>query len=217
MLGAGENGNTGYLTTNACSVYYLALDLAAGDPFIINNNFPLQARPLPRTGFAPGRQSEVGEQTQQESYYLLGGMQLHIPKLGLTTSLVGVPAINGEWNVSWLGNQAGYLTGTAFPTWSGNTVITGHVWNADNSPGIFLDLKELSYGDLIQIYAWGDVYTYQVQSNRLVSPYTTQAVLGHKEGDWVTLFTCEGYGQYWGDYGYRRVVQAFLLNISPAD
>ena len=215
-LGAGENGTTGFLTSNACTTFYLTLDLDTGDPFIINNNFPLEARPLPDTGFAPGQITSLAPQSKERSYQNLGGMWLEIPDLKLQVPLVGVPAVNGEWNVSWLGNNAGYLSGTAFPTWSGNTVITGHVWNADNQPGIFLDLKDLVYGDQILIHAWGEVYRYQVAANRRVSPLAPKAVLEHKDGDWITLFTCEDYGEFWGDYGYRRMVQAVLVDITPS-
>ena len=216
VLGAGENGTTGFLTSNACTSFYLALDLAAADPFIINNNLPLKALPLPATGFTPGQVSEIPAQPAETSYQKLGGLWLELPSLGVSTNIMGVPAVDGEWDVTWLGNQAGYLIGTAFPTWAGNTVITGHVWNADNSPGIFLNLKSLQYGDQIRIHAWGEIYTYQVTENRRISPNTPGSVLEHKDGDWVTLFTCEGYGEYWGGYGYRRMVQAVLIDISPA-
>jgi len=66
----------------------------------------------------------------------------------------------------------------------------------------------------VRIHAWGDVYTYQVAVSRRVSPLAPKAVLEHKDGDWITLFTCEDYGEYWGDYGYRRMVQAVLVNVS---
>ena len=216
MLGNGEDGNTGFLTSNACTTFYLTLDLAAGDPFVINNNFPLQARPLPATGFAPGKVTELDRQPELKSYQLLSGFWLEVPDLGMQAPLVGDPAVNGEWDVSWLGNNTGYLMGSAFPTWEGNTVITGHVWNADNQPGIFVDLKPLSYGDIVRIHAWGDVYTYQVTQNRRVSPYAPKAVFEQKDGDWITLFTCEDYGEYWGDYGYRRMVQAVLVDVSSS-
>jgi LPXTG-site transpeptidase (sortase) family protein len=93
-------------------------------------------------------------------------------------------------------------------------VITGHVWNADNSPGVFVDLKNLRYGDPIYIHAWGKVYTYQVQSNKVVSPFVSRSVLKHRERDWVTLFTCEEYAQYLGEYSYRRVVEAVLIKVT---
>ena len=214
-LGNGENADTGFLTSNACTTFYLSLDLAAGDPMIINNNIPLERLPLPDTGFPPGQVTELTQQPPQKAYQALSGMRLDIPAIEVSTPLVGVPAAGGAWDVSWLGGRAGYLAGSAFPTWAGNTVITGHVWNADNQPGVFLDLKKLVQGDEIRLHAWGMVYTYMVQENRLISSDTPGLVFEHKEGDWVTLFTCEGYAQFLGDYGYRRMVQAQLIEVRP--
>jgi hypothetical protein len=42
ILGNGENGTTGYLTSNTCTTFYYTFDLEDGDPYIINNNFPLK-------------------------------------------------------------------------------------------------------------------------------------------------------------------------------
>lgn len=44
-LGNSENGNTGFLTSNACTPFYLAFNLKPlpGDPAIINSNIPLHA------------------------------------------------------------------------------------------------------------------------------------------------------------------------------
>jgi len=42
ILGSGENGSTGFLTSNACTPHYTTIDLAPGDPAVINNNFPFQ-------------------------------------------------------------------------------------------------------------------------------------------------------------------------------
>jgi len=213
-LGNGENADTGFLTSNACTTFYLSFDLEAGDPNIINNNIPLERLPLPDTGFAPGRVTELALQPEEKAYQAMADLQLEIPRIGIMTNLMGIPAVDGAWDVSWLGTQVGYLEGTAFPTWPGNTVITGHVWNADNSPGIFVDLKNLRYGDPIYIHAWGKIYTYQVQSNRVVSPFVSRSVLKHRERDWVTLFTCEEYAQYLGEYSYRRVVEAVLIKVT---
>ena len=214
-LGNGENADTGFLTSNACTTFYLSLDLAAGDPMIINNNIPLERLPLPDTGFPPGQVTELTQQPPHKAYQALSGMRLDIPAIEVSTSLVGVPAAGGDWDVSWLGEQAGYLAGSAFPTWAGNTVITGHVWNADNQPGVFRELRNLAQGDEIRLHAWGMVYTYWVQESRLISSDVPGLVFEHKEGDWVTLFTCEGYAQYLGDYSFRRMVQAQLVEVRP--
>jgi LPXTG-site transpeptidase (sortase) family protein len=213
-LGNSENADSGFLTSAVCTEFYLSFELEPGDPTIINNNFPLERLPLPDTGFAPEQVTDLALQPEKNAYQAMGYMQIEIPRIDVETSLVGIPAVDGAWDVSWLGTEVGYLEGSAFPTWPGNTVITGHVWNADDSPGIFVDLKNLRYGDLIYIHAWGKTYTYQVRSNRLVLPFDSRSVLEHRELDWVTLITCEGYAGQLGEYSYRRVVEAVLTEVT---
>jgi large repetitive protein len=125
----------------------------------------------------------------------------------------GVPQSSNGWDVTWLGNSAGYLHGSAFPTLPGNTVITGHVWNADDSPGIFVRVKDLQYGDQFYIYAWGQTYTYEVRANELVMANDLSAVFHPEQYDWVTLLTCENYDQNSGAYLYRRIVRAVLMRV----
>ena len=73
-------------------------------------------------------------------------MRLVIPILGLDMPIVGVPLASEGWDLSWLGSQAGYLEGTAYPTLPGNTGITAHVYTADGLPGPFVNLGSLSWG-----------------------------------------------------------------------
>ena len=113
--------------------------------------FTLGQMSLPNTGFAPGMQAALSEATT----YASTGLTLEIPKLGLEMPIVGVPQGLDGWDVSWLGQQAGFLQGTAFPTLAGNTVITGHVWGADNLPGPFAELGSLRHGDRFTINARG--------------------------------------------------------------
>lgn len=42
VLGNGENGSTGFLTSADCTPYYFTFNLESGDPFIINNNYPMR-------------------------------------------------------------------------------------------------------------------------------------------------------------------------------
>ncbi len=141
-------------------------------------------------------------------------LTLVIPSLAVEMPIVGIPLENGNWDVSWLGDNAGYLYGTAFPTWQGNTALTGHVWGADNQPGPFYQLKTLSFGDKVQIRAWGMVYTYEVRENQIALPHRVSTVLQHEEYDWLTLLTCEFYNPFNGNYVFRRVVRAVLVDIS---
>ena len=127
--------------------------------------------------------------------------------------IVSVPFVGNNWDVSWLGESVGYLPGSAFPTWQGNTVLTGHVWDANNQPGLFADLKRLRFDDRIEIHAWGSTYIYTVRESRLVSPSALNIVMQHKERDWVTLLTCEDYRLSGDKYAFRRLVRAVLVDV----
>ena len=84
-------------------------------------------RSLPATGFAPSKVTTLPDQTVEQTYADLGDLWLEIPGLGIKTSIVGVPRSDDAWNVDSLWEQAGWLQGSAFPTWQGNSVVTGHV------------------------------------------------------------------------------------------
>lgn len=177
-------------------------------------NFALQnISRLPSTGFAPGRTTLLPEQTPQTIYASLGDLWLEIPSLGVQQNIVGVPQTNTGWDVSWLGRNIGYLNGTAFPTWAGNTVLTGHVYDAYGQPGPFAQLKTLNYGDKIEIKAFGQTYTYEVRERNLILPNRVSSVLQHEEYDWVTLVTCEFYNPFTEDYLFRRAVRAVLVDV----
>jgi LPXTG-site transpeptidase (sortase) family protein len=170
------------------------------------------ASALPATGFAMGEVTTLPYQPAAKAYESTA-MTLDIPKLGVSMPIVGVPQSGSEWDVTWLGNSAGYLYGSAFPTWAGNTVITGHVWDAYNQPGAFAEIKTLKYGDQIEIQAWGQTYTYEVRESRLVTKKNTNVVFQSEQYDWVTLVTCEFYNPFSGEYLFRRAVRAVLVSV----
>jgi LPXTG-site transpeptidase (sortase) family protein len=196
-------------TTSIWSVAGLELNNGAADAQI---GFTLLASQLPGTGFAPGQGANLPAQALSQTYSSTG-LTLDIPALEIETSIVGVPQTGDSWDVSWLGSDAGWLNGTAFPTWNGNSVITGHVWNADNTPGIFVDLKQLHYGDHILVHAFGQTYTYEVRENSIVSPDQSDVVLKHEDQAWITLLTCEDYNALHNTYSSRRMVRAVLVGV----
>lgn len=111
-----------------------------------------------------------------------------------------------------MGYSAGYLEATAYPTWAGNTSITAHVWNADNTPGPFVDLDTLTHGDQVIIHAWGQEHVYEVRTLTEVSPDNLSA-LPHSDYDALTLITCKGFDEASGKYDWRLAVKAVLIDV----
>ena len=166
---------------------------------------------LPSTGFAPNR---ISVRPLQSIHYAdLGDLWLEIPRLGMQAPIVGVPQTDGNWDVTWLGNSAGWLNGTAFPTWAGNSVLTGHVYGADGQPGPFVHINGLWYGDQIIIHAGGGAYVYEVRQVMQVTPGAVSAAITHEQAPWVTLITCRGYDEASNSYLYRVVVRAALVEV----
>jgi LPXTG-site transpeptidase (sortase) family protein len=167
---------------------------------------------LPETGFAPGVITQLPLQPAELAYQS-AGIVLEIPRLGVRTDVVTIPFRDGGWDVTWLGNSAGYLEGSAYPTWEGNTVITAHNWTPLNQPGIFADLNDLMYGDQIKVHAFGQTYTYEIRSRQLISSRNLYSAFKTESLDWVTLMTCESFDETSGDYRFRRLVRAVLVSV----
>lgn len=170
---------------------------------------------IPVTGFPQGEVTRLDAQPAAKAYASTE-ILIEIPKLGLKTSIVGVPQTDNGWDVSWLGRNAGWLNGSAFPTWKGNSVITAHVWDAYNKPGPFAGLIDLQYGDQIRIHAYGQIYTYEITESSLVLPSNISSAFRHEEKSVLTLITCEGYQEKNGTYTHRRMVRAVLVKVEQA-
>jgi LPXTG-site transpeptidase (sortase) family protein len=174
----------------------------------------IPAPELPATGFAPGVITQVEPRPPAETAPRLASLRLVIPDLGLDVPIVAVPLYDGQWELSWLGEQAGHLEGTAFPTWPGNSVLTGHVYLANGQPGPFFGLEQLRWDDEIVLRAFGLRYVYRVRQALRVSPGDL-SVLAHEELAWLTLITCQGYNPSQGTYAWRWVTRAVLVEVSP--
>ncbi len=167
---------------------------------------------LPDTGFAPNVMTTVPQQPENKTYQVMGDVWLEVPALNLRTSIVGVPLANGEWDVTWLGRQAGWLHGTAFPSYAGNSVLTGHVYMANGAPGPFVDLSSLSWDDRIIVHAFGYQYVYEVRQSSTVTPGNLSP-LQHEELPWLTLLTCKGFDEASNSYDFRVGVRAVLVEV----
>ena len=166
----------------------------------------------PETGFAPGVVTMLPEQPVENAYSDLGSLWLEVPKLNVESSIVGVYYRGGEWKVSWLDSDIGYLQGSAFPTWVGNTVLVGHNYLRTGQPGPFADLDTLRYGDRVVIHAWGEEYIYEVRISQLVTADDIR-LFGSSDYDILTLVTCEDFDEETEGYSHRIVVQAVLIDV----
>ncbi len=197
---------------NAASTERRYDPLNPADVYVVSSSALLTIPSLPQTGFAPGRITALPSQSTEEQYIALDSLWMEIQKLGVRMNIVGVPFDEANWNLTWLGNQAGYLEGTAYPTHSGNSALTGHAYLADGTPGPFAKLDQLRYGDQIVVHINGQRYIYEVRQNQLVSP-ADLSVLKHEKYAWLTLITCKSYNERVGDYLYRVSVRAVLVKV----
>jgi LPXTG-site transpeptidase (sortase) family protein len=166
---------------------------------------------IANTGFEAGVKTPLDVAKRPE--YNPTGLTLAIPAIKVNSSIAGVERKDGNWDISWLQDQAGWLEGTAYPTWSGNSVLTAHVVNADGKPGVFSRLKYLKLGDFVFIYNSGYRYTYRIVSNDYVQPDDI-SVLDHKEKPYLTLITCDGFDLKTKTYLRRVAVRAVLIDVS---
>jgi LPXTG-site transpeptidase (sortase) family protein len=167
---------------------------------------------LPNSGFAPNIITILPEKPA-DLYSSYPDLEIEIPSLGLNTEIVGLPLIDKKWDVSWLGNQLGYLEETAFPTWNGNSVITGHVYDANGQPGPFINLKNMRYGEQVIVSSYGQRYRFEVREVLTVAPDDIKAALKHQEQPWITLLTCQGYDEKVNSYASRVLVRAVLVEV----
>jgi LPXTG-site transpeptidase (sortase) family protein len=167
---------------------------------------------IPKTGFAPNRVTVLPRQPDNKAYAALGPVWLYIPKLGVESNIIGVPQVNGTWDVSWLNNDIGWLEGSAFPTLSGNSVLTGHYFNSNGSAGPFRYLGQLAVGDQMIVRYYGTSYVYQVRSLQQVDPSKIDIMMKHEDSAWLTLVTCVDYLAD-NNFKYRLIVRAEFVGV----
>jgi LPXTG-site transpeptidase (sortase) family protein len=136
--------------------------------------------------------------------------------LDVNIPIFGVELRNGNWDVSWLWDQAGWLEGTTYPTSNGNSLLTAHVVTADGKNGPFANLKTLTVDDYVFIYNSRNRYIYKVNSINFVKP-DDMSVFSHKDDSWITLITCDSYDEEIGTYLLRVVVRTQLVEVQELE
>ena len=177
---------------------------------------PATSTLIPVTGFDPNKVTLLPIQPADKSYKALDNIRIEIPTLGINYSIVGVSLNKNNWDLTWLKDSVGYLEGSAYPTFNGNTVLTAHVKDANKNAGPFSDIKGMQLGDRILLHAYGKIYVYEVQENLKISPNDISAAFKHQEYSWITLVTCEDYNAKIEEYHNRRMVRAVLISVVSA-
>ena len=175
---------------------------------------PSGPKELPKTGFAPNVVTKLPNKSVH--YQAYNQLRIRIPKLGVDAEILGVPYADGNWDVTWLGGNVGWLQNTAYPatTGAGNSVLTGHLTNHYGQPGVFSGLERLGYGDQIIIEAFGETFTYIVDETMTVYHDTPQVLSQNVDLPVLTLITCKFYNSQTNSYDGRIVVKAKLASIS---
>ena len=165
---------------------------------------------LPETGFAPGQLSHVELDIDAKPVPLTNDYRLQISNLGIDIPIVRIPRTEEGWNLNWLAGQAGYLENTAYPTRSGNSVLTAHAYLPSGIPGPFVDIDQLGWGDRFIISAPEADYLYEVRQQYYVTP-DDFSPFENTTADRVTLITCYQFDEQSGAYRWRTIVQAVLI------
>jgi LPXTG-site transpeptidase (sortase) family protein len=197
--GGGSNGDNGGGSTGNSSLA----------------KFSISGVLIPVTGFAPDVTTTIPAQPMEDTYKSTGVLRLEIPSLSINKQIVGIQFKNKGWDVKWLEDSIGYLEGSAYPTWSGNSVLTGHATDANGNITSFGYIRELAVGEKIMIHSNGMIYIYQVKENRLILPSSIESLFKHQDYSWITLVTCENYNEDLGKYTSRRIVRAVLISVIP--
>jgi LPXTG-site transpeptidase (sortase) family protein len=187
--------------------------VSSTDDALVERPEPKKVEALPTTGFAPNQITSLPLQSVDKAYTAYSDFWLEIPKLGVRVDIVGVPMSNYGWDVTWLDDEAGWLSGTTYPTWPGNSVVTAHVWDAFDRAGPFVDLNELQWGDRVIVHLNGSSYVFEVRSKHTVKPDDMSLVEREEDYAWLNLLTCQGFDEESNVYQYRLIVRAVLVDV----
>lgn len=137
------------------------------------------------TGFWKTPHYPKPQQTQASQQQISEPSHISISKIGVDADIVRGGIVKGEWILS--DTQVLYLPTSGRLGEGFNTVLYGH-----KKPGLFIDLKNLSKGDLIEVSDnQGRKFTYSVYQVEYIEPRQTEKLISTQKDD-LTMFTCDG-------------------------
>lgn len=163
---------------------------------------------LPETGFSAVNAAVLPKQPKDLNYKPLR-WKLEIPSISVEADIVGVPKVNDEYPVAWLGSSAGLLEGSSLPG-QGQSYITGHNHLNTMEAGPFAMIKYLTEGDRIFVTDPGSrMQTFEVYRNSKISETDFDGLYRISDSDEysLTLITCEDERPD-GGYENRRIIAA---------
>lgn len=165
--------------------------------------FPIDVE-LPQTGLTGAPQAGKAAAVR----YRRTGMELMIPSLGVSSEIVTVDAVDGQYPVESLGMDAGLLGGTALPG-KGISVIAGHNTLNQEEYGPFALLTELRPGDRFFVRTNQGLTVFSIYANEKIGAMdgATLNELASRYENTLTLLTCEDERPE-GGYASRRIVAA---------
>lgn len=145
-----------------------------------------------------------------EAFEVPDGARLVIPKLEVEADIQGVELGAYTWDVSQLGDNAGFLDGLEWFDAERNTVLVGHVDHGTDVPGVFYALDTLEPDDEILVLDGQRERHYRVAEVFTVDD-SDLSVLYPGESSMLTLITCDDdtYDPEHGHYTDRIVVTAY--------
>ena len=167
---------------------------------------------LPATGITGGSAVPLSGKPAALNYRPLG-MELQIPTLGLSSEIVTVTPENGKYPIDWLGEQTGWLEGSARPG-EGNSVLAAHnTLNAEEF-GPFALISTMREGDRFSLLGKdGRLMMFEVYANQKIGAGDRKALEETAAAfeNTLTLLTCED-ERVEGGYASRRIVAARKLD-----
>ena len=93
-----------------------------------------------------------------------------------------------------LNKGVGHLEGSSLPIGGENTHSVMSAHRGLPTSKLFTDLDRVELGDTFQITVLDEVFTYQVDSIKIIEPNDVSSLQIIEGGDYCTLFTCTPYG-----------------------
>lgn len=138
-----------------------------------------------------------------------GATRVVIPELNLDVPVVVAPIENQTWKVDHLGQVVGHLEGTAAPGTPNNLVLAAHVTLATGGNGPFINLSDLSAGDVVYVYAGEQKYEYVIDQHQIVDNTAINVTYPSASPE-ITLITCSNWDNSAQQYVERLVVKGHL-------